>query len=355
MNQINALQSADRVSLRPLTTGQAIGRTLAFYRRLPVSMWILIVVVTIPLVSINTLANQNYSNALTQVGIDLNTISANGTASLSRLATEQLTALTSKVLGPAALLILVALAVAMIHSILVDSVLIYATSETLLGRTVGIGAAFAAVRNRLFTLVAGQILFYLILGGLLLGTAPILFGCGLVFGVLAFLYVAMGFLLSPVIILERVSVTQALGRAWRLGRTRFWPLIAMLVVPFAFSLVLGLVFGFIDDFLLRTPSISLGVTVAVSSITAVLISPFLPIGLTILYFDARVRSEGFGEAIQVVATPDPRPADVLPPIPVRSGFTSNDWINLALVTVGVIVLALIFSAVSVALAPTPLR
>jgi hypothetical protein len=354
MNQVHALQSADRVSLHPLTIGQAIGRAFSFYRRLPVSLWLLIIVISIPLAVVSSFTSEALTNSFAQAGIDLNALSANGTATISTLTTEQLTALSSEVLGAAVVLVGVALIGVIVRSVLIDSVLTYITSEYQLGRTVTLGAALAAVRDRWLTLATGQFLFYLLLAALTIGLAVILFACGLGIGLLAYVYVALGLFITPVLTLERTTATQGLGRAWQLGRARFWALVGMLVVSFVFGFAVNFIIGFVGGYVLTTAS-NVIVNTVIISLATILVSPFLPIGVTILYLDVRVRLEGFGDAIQRLPSAEPRPADVLPPTPARSGFVNSDWINLALITAGVIVLLLIYAGLTLALTPAAAR
>jgi len=230
------------------------------------------------------------------------------------------------------------------------------TSEWQLGRSGTAGAAIVAVRERWLTLAIGQVLFYGLLVVLIVGLAFILFACGLAFGLLAYIYIALGLLITPVLTLERTEATQGMGRAWQLGKARFWPLVTVLVVSIAFSLAMSFVLGKVADVLPATIP-DFPVSVVIVSLATTIVSPFLPIAVTILYLDARVRLEGFGEAIQVIAESNPRPADVIPPAAARGGFTSNDWINLALITAAAFVLLLIYAGLSVASSPAtaPLR
>lgn len=354
MNQTNALQSADRVPLRPLTIGQAIGRTFSLYRQLPALVWLWVVIITIPLAVLSALASEAMGSAYSQSGIDLNAVSANGTAGLSALTTEQLMAFSNKILSAAALVVIVALVAAIIRSVLIDSVLTYLIAEFQLGRTATVGAAFGAVRERWLALASGQFLFYLLFVALTLGLAVILFACGLGVGLLAYVYVALGLFITPVLVLERVSGAQGLARAWQLGKARFWALVAMLVVSLVFSFAINFIIGYVGGYVLTTASDVL-LNVIVISLATIVVSPFLPIGVTVLYLDVRVRLEGFVEAIQRIPNPNPRPADVLPPTPVRGGFTNSDWINLALMTAGLIVLLLLYVGLYSALTPNALR
>lgn len=351
MNQSNAFLSTDRVPLRPLTVGQVIGQAFSLYRKLPAPFWLLLIVVSVPIALVSALATQAMDSALTQSGIDLNTLSANSATALSQLTPEQLTAWTTSVLGAAIVVVGVVLIGTLVRSVLIDSVLTYITAEYRLGRTVTLGAALTAVRDRWPALAAGQVMFYLLLIGLTLGLAVILFACGLGFGLLAYVYLALGLLITPVLTLERVDATQGLGRSWQLGKARFWPLVAVFAVAFAFSLIVSFILSFVSTVLPATIS-NLTVSVVIASCAAMVLTPFLPMGATILYLDTRVRLEGFGEAFQRltnIASAEPHPSDVLPPVPARGGFTNNDWINLALTTAGVIVLLLIYVGMSLAL------
>jgi len=99
----------------------------------------------------------------------------------------------------------------------------------------------------------------------------------------------------PAIVLERASGWAGLQRSWRLIGGRFWP-------TFGRLLLLGLITSIISSviaavFELPGSAILPGNTFVfdqvASSIAAVFIGPVTYIGVTLLYYDIRIRKEGF--------------------------------------------------------------
>jgi len=114
-----------------------------------------------------------------------------------------------------------------------------------------------------------------------------------------FLYVGFTFVTIAVIV-EGKRGTGALGRSLRLSVKRFFPILGTLLLA-------GLVSG-IATFILVIPSAILSafpllgtqtwiLQAALSAIAAVVVAPFGAIVPVLLYFDCRIRSEGFDIAI----------------------------------------------------------
>jgi len=101
----------------------------------------------------------------------------------------------------------------------------------------------------------------------------------------------------PVLIAEGERGTGALRRAYRLVRGRWWPTFGALLVAFMFQFFLGLVLGI--PLALLTASWDSGSTAAialtsvVSVASSVVTTPFMAAVLVLVYFDLRVRKEGF--------------------------------------------------------------
>jgi len=106
---MNSVQTGAHGLLRPLTVSQAITGAFGLYRKLPVSFWVWLLAVTIPLVALGTLVSEPANRSLDQAAAQLYALTANGTAALSALSPDQLTTFISNVLGPASVLIGVSL------------------------------------------------------------------------------------------------------------------------------------------------------------------------------------------------------------------------------------------------------
>ena len=99
----------------------------------------------------------------------------------------------------------------------------------------------------------------------------------------------------PAIVLERVSGWGGLQRSWRLISGRFWP-------TFGRMLLLGLITSIISSVIaavFELPGVALlpnnlfVFDQVASAIAAVFVGPITYIGVTLLYYDIRIRKEGF--------------------------------------------------------------
>jgi hypothetical protein len=92
-----------------------------------------------------------------------------------------------------------------------------------------------------------------------------------------------------------------LRRSWRLAKRRFWPTMGIALLGGLIATVLGQVLGGIPSFLALVIGLRWGwiLLAAGSSLTSLLVTPLVSIIATLLYFDARIRTEGFD--LQVIA------------------------------------------------------
>lgn len=158
----------------------------------------------------------------------------------------------------------------------------------------------------------------------------LLYALGVGFATLAlilpgvWLYVAWAFAM-PALLVEGLRGRKALGRSFRLVRGRWWRTFGVIAVGFILAgiistlvqavFLLGLVFGADNDALVLVLSAFAGIVgLAVGT-------PFQAALLTVVYFDLRVRKEGFdlellareiGGSVPSAAS-GPAPAPVLPP------------------------------------------
>ena len=135
---------------------------------------------------------------------------------------------------------------------------------------------------------------------------PRLFGLSVVTGVMIIvglfgclvgaLFVAALVILSvPALLLERIGIFAAIGRSFELVKGRYWQTVLMLLVIFAglgvITVVLGSIFGLVGA---NSGETANAVASFVASVAAAAIAtPILASILTVLYFDQRVRKEGF--------------------------------------------------------------
>lgn len=149
----------------------------------------------------------------------------------------------------------------------------------------------------------------------------LLFGLGVAFG--SILLIVPGIILAvswavfaSAIVVEGQSATGGLGRSWNLMSGRRWPVfgtflllfIAIIIVNFIIGLILGGLFAFGGDVD--------GVTVGgefLNIIVSILTTPILAIATVVIYFDLRVRKEGFDVELLASQIGEPVPDGYSPP------------------------------------------
>ena len=163
-----------------------------------------------------------------------------------------------------------------------------------------------------------------------------LFGC-----LVGALFVAAFVILSiPALLLERIGIFAAIGRSFELVKGRYWQTVLMLLVIFAglivLTIVLGAIFGLAGGANSGEAANAIAQFVASVAASAVTTPIFAAI-LTVLYFDQRVRKEGFD--LQLLAegigerAPDtpqqpwqqPQPQQWPPPADPQPGAGGESW------------------------------
>jgi hypothetical protein len=172
-------------------------------------------------------------------------------------------------------------------SALVTGASVKAVSDTYLDQPTGIGTSLRYALRRVPALVWMEILTVI----------------GVFFGFLAlivpgiWLYAAWS-VAVPALLIERTGPMRSLRRSVRLVRGRWWPTAAVLLVS---TLMVSLVAGAIQAVLVAVarlpshPSLLLAVTITsvASAVSSIIATPFRATVTTVLYYDLRVRHEGY--------------------------------------------------------------
>ncbi len=185
-----------------------------------------------------------------------------------------------------------------------------AVADNYLGEKTGALEAYRKIGGRWLSLLAA--LFILGLIGivaalwLLVPCAGWLTGLGILF----YLSLVIAPLVAPIIVLERESASQGWRRAWELARQRFWWIFGFFAVLYVFNLLVVIgpstlatyLLAFVWDFSAPDPNAILISQMVIQQIVAVAFSliflPFQLAATTLVYFDLRVRSEGFDLAVR---------------------------------------------------------
>ncbi len=160
-----------------------------------------------------------------------------------------------------------------------------AVSDTYLGNPVTVGTALKTAWGRIVPLILAQLVAMLIImGGFVLLIVP---------GIIFMVYYA---LIAPVAILETSGHAEIRRRSWSLvegyGVKVFVILfIVVTVVQFAFGSSVGAVF-FVTSIEAESGA-GQALQIALQSITAIVGYPLQTIAATLIYYDLRIRKEGF--------------------------------------------------------------
>ena len=218
--------------------------------------------------------------------------------------------------------------------------LLFTGAQIYLGRHITAGAAFGQVTRRFWSYLGSSLLLMItiamlaiaIIGipfailKLLLGSSLLLQVAITIIGIpfVIYLGVRWGFYAQAVLI-EETSATNALKRSRELVRGVWWRVFGIMLAIFLLSFMIETVlqffllfaFGFTEvisagDGLLEmfrrvvTPELTAWdglaayiIHILVNNVVASLILPLTPIGITLLYFDQRIRKEGFDVEMDV--------------------------------------------------------
>jgi Membrane domain of glycerophosphoryl diester phosphodiesterase len=107
-------------------------------------------------------------------------------------------------------------------------------------------------------------------------------------------------LAAPVVVVEDIRGTAAVGRSWRLTQGKFWRVLGVLVLSGLITTVGALIITIPTEAI----AIAIGpagwpISALGASLASVLITPFSLLIVVLMYFDLRIRKEGFD--IEVMA------------------------------------------------------
>ena len=283
--------------LRPLGVGEVLDSSFRLYRKRFGALIASVAVVVVPL-------------ALVQLVVTLSTPTTTTTTRIGS-ATFRSTTTSS---GTQLLVILFGLLISGLNIALAQG----AAMRILTDHYLGTETSWSGSLRYAFTRF-GSLLWIVILGGL----AWIIGG---MFCAIPGIYLYVCFAVTiPVRLIEDVRGTKALGRSRALVSNRWWPTFATLLVVFLITTTLTLVATALvggGAFFLSNTTSSTATKVATGLLTAgvnVLVTPISAAVATIIYFDLRVRKEGFDVALLV------QRLDVAPPPPPTAGpsFTAH--------------------------------
>jgi hypothetical protein len=250
--------------LRPLSVGEILD---AGFRLLRYRFWTLVLSVLVPIVPLTIVAT------ILQASTDENAYDLNSSATTSDSGASLVGALLGGVLQGAAIALAIAACIKVI-------------SAAYLGERAGVGDSLRYGMSRILALIGAYLLTVLIL-------IP-----GFIALIIPAIFLAVKLSVTfPAVIVERAGPPTAIRRSFNLTRGNWWRVFAVVVVVFLIAAVINFALTGVLIPALLADDVS-EVTVAVldtilSIITFAITYPLWASVLTVLYYDLRVRNEGF--------------------------------------------------------------
>ncbi|MEP6895064.1 MAG: hypothetical protein ABI986_05600 [Chloroflexota bacterium] len=353
------MESQTIPNLRPLRLGEMLDQAIRLYRSNFLTFVGIIAVVYVPLMVLQTAATTLMSSSM------LNGISTSSP--------EAIFSNSGYWIGISATLI-----ISFIRFVLVQGVatgaLTRAVADNYFGRKVGILEAYRGIGRSWLSLLAallfvGLLIFVAALWWIIIPCVGWFTGLGMI----VFLSTVISPLVAGVVVLEGQTALNAVRRAWSLARRRFWPVLGYVFVLALFSVIIVSGPGALINLALTGALQSIGdsttrlvivsIIQALVSLVGILIYyPLQMTAFTLIYFDLRVRTEGFDIALQTMQTSEPAGVSqlmVAPPAPSAERLiTGPDLGNFAILTLGGVGLyILVFTVITgfVLLIPTLMR
>lgn len=191
-------------------------------------------------------------------------------------------------------------------------VLIGTTTKSYFGQKIGILDAYKEFGSAWGRMVGTFILLAILVMVALIWIVVPIAGWFTGLGLLVFLGSVVAQLIPAVIVNEKLSGMDAISRAWDLGRRRFWWLIGFVVIFVLFDQLAvsgpAQLINYLATTLLKqagvfeyAETIAILIATLSASFVHLLILPIQLIAWTLVYFDLRVRTEGFDLAISTVS------------------------------------------------------
>jgi hypothetical protein len=333
--------------LRALRLGELLDQAIRLYRRNFLTFIGIIAVVYVPLMILQTISSTWLSSSL------LNVSAAQSPEEIFSNSSYWLGLLSTVVLGFLQIILVQGIA---------NGALTRAVADNYLGRKTNILDAYRGIGKSWVSLLGALLLLGVVFLVATLWSIVPCIGWVTGPGMIAFLLMAVNPMVAPVVVLEGKGALDAIQRAWSLTRRRFWPVLGYIFVLSLFSLlvvngpvaivnaVLPQFLGSFEDPTMRV--VVLSIIQMLVTLTALLIYyPLQMTALTLIYFDLRVRTEGFDLALLTMnesELADTSQAMTAPPSqPTERLMTGADLGNFAILTLlaaGVYILFFTFIA-----------
>jgi hypothetical protein len=289
----------------------------------------------VPVAIISVLYNLATVASVTQLDRSVSTFS--NTANPSNAAISSMLGATSYICLAGLLFFIVSGVI----SILMVGAVTSAVAQRYLGRLVTIREAYVNARHGFWRILGVSVVIGIIIGVLYVivaGGAVLGIGLGaavnnmMICGTVSFVLVAALFavaayflvrwsLVLQAIMIEGKGVFASMGRSSELVKGKWWRTFGIVIVGFLFFAVVGYLPTYLVQALLLTSSGALGVnatlapiTMTISTVTSmvfgILSAPIIPAVSTLVYYDLRIRKEGFDLEIMNQNLEHPEPTGI---------------------------------------------
>ena len=260
--------------LRPLGVGEVVDVAIKIYWRNALTLFRIVLVVVAPVQLVSSLVTTSASTSNNLVTTQTDPITG-----------EQTVHFNHPYLFVTGILVVVVLS--LVGSILSTGACFKAVADAYLGETPEWRSSLAFAFRRF-----GSLLWLLLIAGLAL--LPLFAAC-----LLPGIWVGVAWAVAvPALLTEGLRGTKALGRSWRLVRGRWWPTFGVLLIGFLLAGVVSSViqYGFTALLLVGVGKSNVAQVVVGTiggTLSSMLTTPFTAAFVSVLYFDLRVRKEGF--------------------------------------------------------------
>jgi hypothetical protein len=320
------MASIDNSTLRPLTLGQILDRTMRLYRQQFLTFVGIIAVMLVPVTAVQIILTLVNVPSLFEAMEQIQDPSIAGDP-MAMFASQMAAS------GIGTNLLFVALSFILVQGI-ATAALVHAIGNSYLGRPVDILSSYGQLSGSWLRLLGALILWAILYFGILIFTLVPCVGWLMGPGVIVFFVYVIQPLIPATVVIEGQGGLDAIRRVWDLARRRFWWTLGFMIVLgiFAYILLIGpaalanwlLTLG-LDTILPDADPVTLyGVQTGISQLVTMLMQLlYLPIQLTavtLMYFDLRVRTEGFDLAMmatsdRVETETEGETSPVMPPAP----------------------------------------
>jgi hypothetical protein len=287
--------------LRPLRVGEMLDVAIKIYTRNALTMWKIVALVVFPVYALSAVVT------LSTLPDDLlDPRFGTETQSFEQFDDQMWTFLAAE---------LILVIVTLVTSTVATAACMKAVSDVYVGAKPEAGSSLRFAGRRAHSLVWIGVVSVIL--ALLAAIALIVPGVWLWFG----WSVAV-----PVLLVEGLKGTKALGRSFGLVKGRWWPVFGALMVGYILAGIVSGALGALALPLVGTNSgdsivLTTVVNTIINAVGGLIVTPFSAALVAVIYFDLRVRKEGFDLALlaeRIGTAPDPtRRPDYLPPPPLQ--------------------------------------